>query len=246
MATVFRKEISGMDEDDPGLIETIRRHWLALALFAALVAGGAIFIEWRSAGDDDATAPVSETAPSPSPTTQTEGKGSDATPGASSNPADNLAAAVMSQAVAVEARPAVLIRGQGKWEDSSKTISEALDRLRDAASRAGLAVNGRPIAVFTKSDDAGFTFEAMLPLAAAPEGKPKLGDGVEIGASPGGKTLKFQHRGAYDEIEATYEAIAAFLDEKGLDTKDLIIEEYLSDFKGDDASVDVDIYVFLK
>jgi effector-binding domain-containing protein len=86
----------------------------------------------------------------------------------------------------------------------------------------------------------------MLPLAAAPEGKPKLGDGVEIGVSPGGRTLKFQHRGAYDEIEATYEAIAAFLDEKGLDTKDLIIEEYLSDFKGDDASVDVDIYVFMK
>ncbi|MBI5012774.1 MAG: AraC family transcriptional regulator, partial [Methylocystis sp.] len=44
----------------------------------------------------------------------------------------------------------------------------------------------------------------------------------------------------------TYEAIAAYLDEKGLDTKDLILEEYLTDFKGDDANVDVDIYVFLK
>ena len=236
-----------MDEDKPGLIETMRRYWLALAFVAALVAGVAIFIERRSAGDDEASAPVSETAPSSGQTASGDGKAPDAAPGASSNAAaDNPAAAVMSEAVAVEARPAVLSRGQGKWEDASKTISEALDRLRDAAARAGLAVNGRPIAVFTKTDDTGFTFEAMLPLAAAPEGKPKLGDGVEIGASPGGKTLKFQHRGAYDEIEATYEAIAAFLDEKGLDTKDLIIEEYLSDFKGDDASVDVDIYVFLK
>lgn len=236
-----------MDEDKPGLIETLRRYWLALALVVTLAAGAAIFIERRSAGDDDAPALVGEMAPSSGQTTSGEGKAPDAAPGASSNAAaDNPAAAVMSEAVAVEARPAVLIRGQGKWEDASKTISEALDRLRDAASRAGLAVNGRPIAVFTKTDDTGFTFEAMLPLAAAPEGKPKLGDGVEIGASPAGKTLKFQHRGAYDEIEATYEAIAAFLDEKGLDTKDLIIEEYLSDFKGDDASVDVDIYVFLK
>ncbi len=33
---------------------------------------------------------------------------------------------------------------------------------------------------------------------------------------------------------------------QGLDTKDLIIEEYLTDFKGEDANVDVDIYVFLK
>ncbi len=237
-----------MDEDAPGLLDTIRRYWLALALFAALVAGGAILIERRSAADDEnAAAPVSEAATPSRPTAQGDGKTADNAPGAAANaPADNPAAAVMSQAVVVEARPAALIRGQGKWADAGKTIGEALDRLRDAASRAGLAVNGRPIAVFTKTDDTGFTFEAMLPLAAAPEGKPKLGDGVEIGVSPGGRTLKFQHRGAYDEIEATYEAIAAFLDEKGLDTKDLIIEEYLSDFKGDDASVDVDIYVFMK
>jgi len=237
-----------MDEDAPGLLNTIRRYWLALALFAALVAGGAILIERRGAADDEnAAAPVSEAVTPSRPTAQGDGKTADNAPGAAANaPADNPAAAVMSQAVVVEARPAALIRGQGKWADAGKTIGEALDRLRDAASRAGLAVNGRPIAVFTKTDDTGFTFEAMLPLAAAPEGKPKLRDGVEIGVSPGGRTLKFQHRGAYDEIEATYEAIAAFLDEKGLDTKDLIIVEYLSDFKGDDASVDVDIYVFLK
>ena len=41
-------------------------------------------------------------------------------------------------------------------------------------------------------------------------------------------------------------AIAAYLDEKGLDSKDLIIEEYLGDFREDDENIDVDIYVFLK
>jgi effector-binding domain-containing protein len=146
----------------------------------------------------------------------------------------------------VDARPAAVLKGQGKWDDSAKTLSEAIKKLSAAVAKAGLSVNGRPITVFTKTDDTGFSFEAMLPLGAAPEGKPKLTDGVEIGASPSGKALKFQHRGAYDEIDATYEAIAAYLDEKGLDSKDLIIEEYLSDFKGDDAEVNVDIYVFLK
>jgi effector-binding domain-containing protein len=139
-----------------------------------------------------------------------------------------------------------MLKGQGKWEGAAKTLSEAIAKLNAAVAKAGLAVNGRTIAVFTKTDDTGFTFEAMAPLSAAPEGKVKLSDGVEIGASPAGKAMKFQHRGAYDEIDATYEAIAAYLDEKGLDTKDLIIEEYLSDFKGDDAEVNVDIYVFLK
>lgn len=86
----------------------------------------------------------------------------------------------------------------------------------------------------------------MLPLTAAPEGKLNLTDGVEIGASPSGKALKFQHHGAYEEIEATYEAIAAYLDEKGLDSKDLIIEEYIGELREDDENIDVDIYVFLK
>ena len=41
--------------------------------------------------------------------------------------------------------------------------------------------------------------------------------------------LKFVHRGSYDEMNQTYEAITNFLDEKGLDAKDLLIEEYLTD-----------------
>ena len=41
--------------------------------------------------------------------------------------------------------------------------------------------------------------------------------------------LKFVHRGSYDEMNQTYEAITNFLDEKGLDAKDLLIEEYTTD-----------------
>lgn len=159
---------------------------------------------------------------------------------------DGVAAAVISQAVMIDARPAVVLRGQGKWQDAAKIIFEAQTRLNEAVSKAGLTVNGRPITVFTKTDDSGFNFEAMLPLTAAPEGKLNLIDGVEIGASPSGKALKFQHHGAYEEIEATYEAVAAYLDEKGLDSKDLIIEEYIGELREDDENIDVDIYVFLK
>jgi effector-binding domain-containing protein len=258
-------------EEEPGLLDSLRRHWRALAIFTILVAGAAIYSERallpnRGVEETDKAVPPQTTpvtppvaAPvekpgetkdvAPGETKPEEAKPEEAKPaepGPPGNAGDEAAQAVMSQTVAVDARPAAVIKGQGKWEDAARTLSEALAKVNDAVAKAGLPVNGRPFAVFTKTDDAGFSFEAMVPLSAAPEGAPKLPEGVGIGASPAGKALKFQHRGAYDEIEATYEAIAAYLDEKGLDTKDLIIEEYLTDFKGDDANVDVDIYVFLK
>jgi effector-binding domain-containing protein len=36
---------------------------------------------------------------------------------------------------------------------------------------------------------------------------------VKIGESPSGKAIKFLHRGAYDDIDSTYDLITAFLDE---------------------------------
>jgi len=81
----------------------------------------------------------------------------------------------------------------------------------------------------------------------APEGKSELTKDIQIGASPSGKAMKFQHRGPYDDIDATYEAITAYLDEKNIEAQNLFIEEYLTDPKAaDDASLEVDIYVFIK
>ncbi|MGJ0392357.1 MAG: GyrI-like domain-containing protein [Methylocystis sp.] len=232
-----------MDEE-PGLIDSLRAHWLAMAIFTLLVASAAILAErnfFAGARDDEPPAkPAVATTAAPE-AAKPEERAEEAKPAI-----PEAAPSVMSETVDVDARPAAVLKGEGKWDDAAKTLANGIKKLTASVAKAGLTVNGRPIAVFTKTDDTGFSFEAMAPLAAAPEGKPKLADGVEIGASPAGKALKFQHRGAYDEIDVTYEAIAAYLDEKGLDTKDLIVEEYLTDFKGDDANVDVDIYVFLK
>ena len=46
---------------------------------------------------------------------------------------------------------------------------------------------------------------------------------------------------------STYEAITAYLDEKGLEARNMFAEEYLNQVKtSDDSSLEVDIYVFLK
>ena len=59
--------------------------------------------------------------------------------------------------------------------------------------------------------------------------------------------MRFEHRSAYDDIDSTYEAITAYLDEKGIEAKPMFVEEYLTDPKSaDDNNLQVDIYVFVK
>lgn len=152
-----------------------------------------------------------------------------------------------AQTIEVAARPAVVVRGQSNWDDGFKTLFGAIARARAAVQKAGLRENGRPLAAFVETDDNGFKFEAMIPVEQPPAGGVDLGPDVKIGANPDGKTLKFQHRGAYDDIDSTYEAITAYLDEKNLEARNVFVEEYLNEPKtSDDTALAVDIYVFIK
>jgi effector-binding domain-containing protein len=119
--------------------------------------------------------------------------------------------------------------------------------IRAELDKAGLKPAGRPLAVFLEADDNGFTYRAEIPIAAIPEGKTQLTLAVKFGQTPAGKAMRFEHRGAYDDIDATYEAITAYLDEKGVDAQDVFMEEYLNDVKtSDDPNLQVDIFVLIK
>ena len=152
------------------------------------------------------------------------------------------------QTLDVPARPVAILRGSATWEDGFKTIRAAIETIDGELAKAGLQPAGRPIANFVQVNDSNFKFEAMVPIAAMPEGgKTELSSSVKLGMSPGGKALKFQHRGAYDDIESTYDLITAFLDEKGLKAQDFFIEEYLNELKdSEDQNLEVDIYIFLQ
>ncbi len=172
-----------------------------------------------------------------------------AAPGAESEtkPAPEPQGDLASMTVELSPRPVAVSRGTAEWSTGFKTIMEAIGKVDAAIGVAGLARDGRPFAVFLETDEDSFQFEAMIPLAATPQGKASLAEGVAIGTSPAGKVIKFQHRGPYDEIESTYSLITAFLDEKGLEAQNLFIEEYLSDTKDpDDVALEADIYVFIK
>ena len=143
-------------------------------------------------------------------------------------------------------RPVAFTSASAEWANGFKSVVGEIAKVDAAVKKAGLAPSGHPFALFLATDDKSFQFEAMVPLAEKPEGN-DLSDGVKIGESPSGKAIKFLHRGAYDDIDSTYDLITAFLDEKGLESQNRFVEEYLTDTtEPDDGNLEADIYVFLK
>ena len=99
--------------------------------------------------------------------------------------------------------------------------------------------------IYTSTDDTGFEFQAGIPVAEAPKGP--LPDGLVVGNSPDGRALKFIHRGSYDAMDSTYEAITNHLDEKRLEAKDLFVEYYLTDpLTTQEDNLVIEVYVPVK
>jgi effector-binding domain-containing protein len=152
-----------------------------------------------------------------------------------------------AQIIDVTSKPTAVTTGKAKWGEGFAALMAAATKLKAAVEKAGLKSVGHPLAVFTQTDDDGFSYEAMLPLTEKPEGKTELSDTVKLASSPAGKAIKFQHHGPYDDIDTTYDIITAYLDEKGLEAQDYFVEEYMTDLKSaDDPNLAVDIYVFIK
>lgn len=137
------------------------------------------------------------------------------------------------------------IKGSGKWDSAFQSISAAVKKLEAYAAKEGLKTDGLPMTIFTATDNSGFDFQAALRLAEAPKNPPR-GE-IALGQSPEGHALKFVHRGAYGALDDTYEAITNDLDEKQLEAKDLIIEEYVTDpASADPNKLVVNIYIMTK
>ncbi len=139
----------------------------------------------------------------------------------------------------------IFIQGEGTWDKAFDTLVDAFKSLNQYLDKQGLKPNGPAMTIYTSTDDTGFRFQAALPLAEAPKTPPR-GD-IAIGKAPSGKALKFVHRGSYDAMDTTYEAITNYLDEKRLEAKDLFIEEYNGDpTTADQTKLLVNVYVPIK
>jgi effector-binding domain-containing protein len=183
-------------------------------------------------------------APAPTPPAAPPAPPAASTPSAPGPDADDSSS---GQLLEMAARPAAYFEGKANWSEGFAALTGAFAQIKGELSKASIATAGRPIAVFTATDDNGFSYRAMIPIEKAPEGKTSLSDSVKLGLTPAGKAMKFEHRGSYEDIDSTYEAITAYLDEKGLEADNLFVEEYLNEVKTpDDPNLQVDIYVLLK
>ena len=133
----------------------------------------------------------------------------------------------------------------GMWDSAFDTITGSFKTVNAAMSKAGIKANGPLMTIYTSTDDTGFQFQAAVPV----EKPPTLAadSGVTVGMSPAGKALKFVHRGSYDAMDSTYEAITNYLDEKQLEAKDLFIEQYMKDpVSTPEDDLVIEVYVPLK
>jgi effector-binding domain-containing protein len=129
--------------------------------------------------------------------------------------------------VTMPERTIIYIEGHSNWDTAFESIVDAFKSLNEYLAKQGIKPNGPAMTIYTQTDDSGFSFRAALPVAETPKDPPK-GD-IGVGPAPSGKALKFVHRGSYDAMDSTYEAITNYLDDKQLEAKDLFIEEYVSD-----------------
>jgi effector-binding domain-containing protein len=129
--------------------------------------------------------------------------------------------------VTLPERTIVYLKGHTNWDAAFDTLVDSFKSLNEYLDKQGIKSNGLAMTIYTQTDDTGFSFEAALPIAQAPKDPPK-GD-IAVGPAPSGKALKFVHRGSYDAMDSTYEAITNYLDDKKLEAKELFIEEYASD-----------------
>jgi effector-binding domain-containing protein len=165
--------------------------------------------------------------------------------GAAPAPAPAPSKDPFGQEITLTAKTIVYVKGNATWDKALETLIDAFKSLNTFLDKQGIKANGLPMTIYTQADDTGFQFQAAIPIAEPPKDPPK-GD-MAIGQSPAGKALKFVHRGSYDAMDSTYEAITNYLDEKRLEAQDVFVEEYETDpiTTPDDKFV-VTVYVPIK
>ncbi|WP_157450209.1 GyrI-like domain-containing protein [Bradyrhizobium sp. ARR65] len=225
--------------------------------FAALAPAAALFLVAHEAPAQSlpaTPAPAVSASPSPAPGASPAPVASPApaaSPPASPSPAPAAQAPAPVQTadpfgepINLEGKKVVVAKGSANWDTAFDTLIDSLKALSTMLDKQGIKPAGNPMIVYTSTDDTGFTYLAEIPVEQEPKNLPK---GMSMGQSPDGKALKFVHRGSYDNMDNTYEAITNHLDEKKLEAKDMFIEEYITDpLKTAEDKLVINVYVPLK
>ena len=189
-----------------------------------------------------ATPPATSPSATPAPSPTTSPAASPATPPPAPGPVQT--ADPFGEQIALTPKTVVIAKGTANWDAAFDTLIDSFKTLAALLDKQGIKPSGNPMIVYTSTDDTGFTYMAEIPVDQEPKNLTKA---MSMGKSPDGKALKFVHRGSYDNMDNTYEAITNHLDDKKLEAKDTFIEEYITDplTTAEDKLV-INVYVPLK
>jgi effector-binding domain-containing protein len=223
-------------------------RYLAMIALVAVTLGGSAWAQSPAPAAPPAPAPSAAPAPAPVPP-PAETKSPADTPSTAQTPATPPPAPVQTadpfgEQFSLESKKVVIMRGKANWDAAFDSLIDSFKALAALLDKQGIKPAGNVMVVYTSTDDTGFTFLAQIPVEQDPK---NLTKDMSIGKSPEGKALKFVHRGSYDNMDNTYEAITNHLDEKKLEAKDTFIEEYITDpLKTAEDKLVINVYVPLK
>lgn len=163
--------------------------------------------------------PAPPPAAQPSPAQPSPAQPSPAAPAQTADP--------FGEELQVTSRTVVFMKGTATWDSAYETLVDSFKTVTEFLKKENIKPAGPSMTIYLSTDDTGFEFRAAVPIETPPANPPK-GD-IEVGESPAGKMLKFVHRGSYDAMDTTYEAITNFLDTKQLEAQDTFVEEYVTD-----------------
>jgi effector-binding domain-containing protein len=236
-----------------------RLAMIALIPVAAISLGiGSVLAQSPPAASTPATpAPAASTTPTPAPSATPAPEASPAAtptppPAAAqapaapppATPAPVQTADPFGDQITLTPKTVVILKGTANWDSAFDTLTDSFKALSALLDKQGIKSAGNSMIVYTSTDDTGFTYLAEIPVDQDPKNLTKA---MSMGKSPDGKALKFVHRGSYDNMDNTYEAITNFLDDKKLEAKDTFIEEYITDpLKTEEDKLVINVYVPLK
>jgi effector-binding domain-containing protein len=232
-------------------ISCFRLAMVALVPAAAISLGLGGALAQTPPAPPAATAPATP-APAPSATPApppAETKSPADVPSAAQTPTAPPAAAVQTadpfgEQITLAPKTVVILKGTANWDSAFDTLIDSFKSLSGLLDKQGIKPSGNAMIVYTATDDTGFTYLAEIPVDQDPK---NLTKDMSMGKSPDGKALKFVHRGSYDNMDNTYEAITNHLDDKKLEAKDTFIEEYITDpLKTEEDKLVINVYVPLK
>lgn len=118
-------------------------------------------------------------------------------------------------------------------EEIGPALGTAYGKVMGFLGEHEIAPAGPPLAINEAWGEDGYRFEAAMPIAGKPEVEAAEAADVTIREVPATRAVRIVHRGSYDGLPSTYEALEAYVAAKGLEWPTSgTWEEYLSDPEG--------------